>query len=148
MSTSDVAQVTWAELNTKGLHPTPRWGHVSLLVDSCMLVVGGGDVDEHQFGCLRQPQNIDDSPSLCDRNGARLCLETLQWSTAYASNSAPNNLKAHSAVLIGREVYCFGGDGRPTSSLAILNVDQGTWREESHNPAPAPTHTPTPDPKQ
>mmetsp|Transcript_85851 Transcript_85851/g.255980 ORF Transcript_85851/g.255980 Transcript_85851/m.255980 type:complete len:529 (+) Transcript_85851:65-1651(+) len=79
--------------------PCARWGHTSVLVDDSVVLLGGTDTFE---GALAEVFRYS---------------EEAGW-RALETTGCPR-LAAHTANLIGRHIYCFGGDGQ--------GGDQGAW---------------------
>ena len=102
--------VPWVELTTKGKWPVPRVNHCTAVYNNRLYIIGG----ENDFF---NPSNLFGDLSFL--NG-----ETLEWQCLTSRGNPPPPICRHSSVLLGHNVYVFGGyteDGQ-TNNIWILNL--------------------------
>ncbi|XP_064398745.1 rab9 effector protein with kelch motifs-like isoform X2 [Halichondria panicea] len=113
----------WSSPCTSGTPPTPRQGHISVVVENKLLVHGG-----------MAGQDILSDLHILD-------LDKWAWSCPKVKGDPPPRLAAHGCAVIGRKVFVFGGMNPTTGAsdhLYCLNTDTLEWRGVSVNGPPPP----------
>tara|TARA_B110001452_G_scaffold267018_1_gene275430 strand:- start:1134 stop:2534 length:1401 start_codon:yes stop_codon:yes gene_type:complete len=92
----DAEAVAWSQPSTTGEAPTQREGHTASVVGTEVFVFGGAGLDKE-----------DSSVNLCDLHV--LDTTTLAWSQPQVSGASPQERRYHTAVVIDKRVFIFGG---------------------------------------
>ena len=92
----DAETVAWSQPSTTGEAPTQREGHTASVVGTEIFVFGGAGLDKE-----------DSSVNLCDLHV--LDTATLSWSQPQVSGASPQERRYHTAVVIDKRVFIFGG---------------------------------------
>uniref|UniRef100_A0A6B2L5R0 Uncharacterized protein n=1 Tax=Arcella intermedia TaxID=1963864 RepID=A0A6B2L5R0_9EUKA len=136
--------LTWTALEATGVPPEKRCGHSASAIDGKIWIFGGrvkvkkgGLLDDERFGVQY-------------RNDL-YCYDPVpnEWYRYEPSGVGPSPRSLHSAVVVGRKIYIFGGaassgtrdDSSGFCDLYELSIDTMSWREcETHNTPPSPCY--------
>jgi hypothetical protein len=164
IETGHVCKNGWYELRPKGKVPEKRSHHSSVIYDGCLYVYGGEDVnisptdsdsregkferlwrlnlDEFiEIGEKGEEENKDLEGSVKDDESVKE-NDKLQWHSISTSGSKPGALSHHRGLVIGDDMYVFGGmlsNGENNQVLYCLNLKSFEWRVlhlESDNACP------------
>eukprot|EP00741_Cyanophora_paradoxa_P004747 tig00000828_g4605.t1 len=103
----------WKQLETRGEAPPARWRHTANVIEDKTLVVFGGLSGGKRFADVYT-----------------LDLETSVWTRIECKGAVPPPRAHHSATLVGRMLYVFGGYGGQGvfhGELYVLEIDTWTW---------------------
>ena len=92
----DVDAMAWSQPSTTGEPPSQREGHTAAVVGTDVIVFGGAGLDKE-----------DSSVNLCDLH--LLDTETLAWSQPQVHGPSPQERRYHTAVVIDKRIFIFGG---------------------------------------
>ena len=96
---------TWHPLHTVGDAPAAREGHTAVLLADRYVVIHGG---YSYAGSYHNDTHVLDTQA-----------EPMAWSQPVLSGDAPSARHGHSAVLLGDEIFYFGGTGTQGHSSEI-----------------------------
>jgi len=106
----------WNEIQSKGILPSPRYGHTSIVKGNSMFVFGGADNHSETLGDLQ-----------------RFNFETNEWILVKADGTAPSRRLCHCACLFkdGRteSMFIFGGcyGSQEFNDIHKYEFDTNTW---------------------
>ncbi|KAG8193291.1 hypothetical protein JTE90_003778 [Oedothorax gibbosus] len=116
----DVASLTWSVIEGTGHVPSPTDGHSACVIDNSMYVFGGFEsISEVLVNSLY-----------------KLDLDTYKWERLWTKGTPPCPRDFHTASVIGRRMYIFGGRSYIDESAAdeiyyneimYIDVDSLTW---------------------
>lgn len=93
--------------------PVKRWGHSSVVKDHRLLIYGGNG---------RNPRNVRHWQCFYE-----LDLLEWEWNKLEPTNRAPPIRDSHSAILVGNDIYIYGGsDGNTPKSEDLFRYDLNT----------------------
>lgn len=135
--------LTWTRIEARGAAPERRCGHSASVIDGRMYVFGGRVKVKKGEGLLA-------GTTVQYRNDLH-CYDpaTNEWLRYEPRGIAPAGRALHSATVIGRKIYIFGGanstgyrnDTSGFCDLYELDVDTMTWTEcETHSIPPPPCY--------
>lgn len=110
----------WEKLRPSGVEPDPRFGHSALEYKSKIIVFGGGTNFNtvHKFReCLNGIKVFYPNPS--------------RWDYLKTSGTYISTRKYHSAAIIGKHMFVYGGLNQKNNLLddcALLNLEKNTWK--------------------
>ncbi|GFP91985.1 tRNA wybutosine-synthesizing protein 2/3/4, partial [Phtheirospermum japonicum] len=107
--------------------PSPRLGHTSSLIGDFLYVIGG----------RADPMNILNEVWVFD-------VTKKEWKLLECSGSLFTPRHRHTSVVVGSQIYVFGGiyNDSVLSSLYVLDTDTSEWSEiESCGDQPGPRHS-------
>lgn len=115
----------WAEMKCNGNIPSKRSGHTSVVFNESMIVYGGNCVGP------------DGKNRLCGLDIYELDLRTWVWRVIDVKPSiiTPQPSYNHSAVIVGSEMFVFGGWNGITSfrKLNVFDLKLSTWTTIEYN---------------
>jgi len=114
---------TWSPIETTGPVPSPRWGHVTVLVDRRLLVFGGYGGSGRYLNDLHL-----------------LDIDTMRWTSVPPASNVPEGMYGHTGVVYERRIIFFGGchNGKRREELCVLDADTLEWKKTSPAPGPHP----------
>lgn len=134
----------WYELRPRGKLPEKRSYHSSVIHAGYLYVYGGEDSREGKFGNLWRlnldefieiGDKLDDSEENKDlgqdQTEEQKDDNRFKWELVETSGAQPGELSHHQSVLIGSEMFIFGGmkpDGESNKNLYCLNLDFLEWK--------------------
>ncbi|KAL3814677.1 hypothetical protein ACJIZ3_015945 [Penstemon smallii] len=108
----DMETMTWDEIDTLGVPPSPRSDHAAAVhEDHYLLIFGGG------------------SHATCFNDLHVLDLQTMEWSRPTQQGEIPSPRAGHAGVTVGENWFIAGG-GNNTSGVSetvVLNMSTLTW---------------------
>lgn len=127
----DSATATWSQPETQGKHPPPRHGHIIIALGPKLYIHGGMSgskfhndmysLDTSRFQMLYFWLSFLSN----DSKWFSCLLEgNMMWEKLRTKGDIPHGVAAHSAVLVGKNIYIFGGmtaDGA-TNSMYRFNT--------------------------
>lgn len=140
----DSATSNWSQPETRGKQPPPRHGHVIVAVGPKIYIHGGmsGDKFHNDMYTLDASGSQLPPPSGCcfpqmAPNKFFSCLfeGNMMWEKVRTKGDVPVGVAAHSAVVMGKNIYIFGGmtaDGA-TNSMYRFNTGIHIFCENSLN---------------
>ncbi|KAL3631699.1 acyl-CoA-binding domain-containing protein 4 [Castilleja foliolosa] len=108
----DLESMTWDEMNTMGVPPSPRSDHAAAVhADRYLLIFGGG------------------SHATCFNDLHVLDLQTMEWSRPTHQGEIPSPRAGHAGVTIGENWFIVGGGDNKTgvSETVVLNMSTLVW---------------------
>lgn len=126
------ATATWSQPETQGKHPPPRHGHIIIALGPKLYIHGG--MSGNKFH--NDMYSLDTSrfqillflwlSFLSNDSKWFSCLfeGNMMWEKLRTKGDIPHGVAAHSAVLVGKNIYIFGGmtaDGA-TNSMYRFNT--------------------------
>eukprot|EP01083_Nonionella_stella_P202929 740875_1 len=112
----DTENSSVSQPKVKGSCPSPRCGHSATLVDGSRIFIFGGGKDDSGHNSFNDLHILD--------------TDSLTWSSPTTTGPSPSSRIFHSATLIGRKVYVFGGknqSGNAHDDVFMLDVDSLEW---------------------
>jgi dynein heavy chain len=123
----------WALITSKNPQPLPRWHHTATLYDNTQLIIFGGFHNPtHRLNDLWIFNIVDYSwkePHIEHNKESSTPCQLVN----HAWNNAPSARGAHTATIIGENLYIFGGYGgqgysrRELDDLYALNLETMVW---------------------
>lgn len=101
----DTTLTSWSQPVTSGVVPSQREGHTASVVGEKIVVFGGAGLDKE-----------DSSVNLSDMH--ILDTVTLTWSQPHTAGPLPQERRYHSATVIDRKIFVFGGQVTRLARLA------------------------------
>ncbi|XP_073065955.1 acyl-CoA-binding domain-containing protein 4-like isoform X3 [Primulina eburnea] len=108
----DLETMTWDEMDTVGLPPSPRSDHAAAVhADRYLLVFGGG------------------SHATCFNDLHVLDLQTMEWSRPTQQGEIPSPRAGHAGVTVGENWFIVGGGDNKSgvSETVVLNMYTLVW---------------------
>ncbi|CAH2055027.1 unnamed protein product [Thlaspi arvense] len=108
----DLETLTWDEINTVGVSPSPRSDHAAAVhAERYLLIFGGG------------------SHATCFDDLHVLDLQTMEWSRPAQQGEAPTPRAGHAGVTIGENWFIVGGGDNKSgaSESVVLNMSTLAW---------------------
>jgi len=115
--------MSWSQPSTQGEMPSQREGHTASVIGQLIVVFGGAGLDKE-----------DASVNLCDMH--LLDTDSLTWSQPVVHGTVPQERRYHSATVMDKKVYVFGGQYYDPSAdlhfecdntLSEFDVESMTW---------------------
>jgi dynein heavy chain len=123
----------WAKIVSKGDQPLPRWHHTANIYDNTQLIIFGGfHTAAHRLNDLWIFNIVDYSWKQPHPEHNKESLSPCPLSN-HAWHNAPPARGAHTATIIGENMYVFGGYGgqgysrRELDDLYALNLETMVW---------------------
>jgi len=136
--------LTWTQLEPQGTPPDRRCGHSASVIDGKIWIFGGR-VKVKKSGFFDT-----EGTGVQYRNDLHCYDPTMnEWYRYEPRGIGPSGRALHTAVVVGRKIYIFGGansSGNRTDSsgfcdLYELDIDTMSWTEcETHNTPPSPCY--------
>lgn len=120
LSLLSMRKLAWKVLTTES-SPPGRLGH-SMVAHCDRLIVFGGWVSK----------KMKQTASRCSRSTFSFDSITIKWKKLSFCNRVPTARRNHSAVVLGRDMFIYGGisdSGRTLGDLHVLDLEESTWRE-------------------
>jgi len=111
------APLSWVKPALNGTAPASRGGHTAVLADTQLVIFGG-----HRYGGTGTFQYFNDVNVLD--------VESSTWHDVRCAGEPPSPRYGHSATLIGRRMFVFGGRGEGGALLDdmfLLDLDEWCW---------------------
>lgn len=108
----DLETMTWDEMDTVGISPSPRSDHAAAVhADRYLLVFGGG------------------SHATCFNDLHVLDLQTMEWSRPTQQGEIPSPRAGHAGVTVGENWFIVGGGDNKSgvSETVVLNMSTLVW---------------------
>ncbi|KAL6513360.1 acyl-CoA-binding domain-containing protein 4 [Orobanche gracilis] len=110
----DLESMTWDEMDTVGVPPSPRSDHAAAVhADRYLLIFGGG------------------SHATCFNDLHVLDIQTMEWSRPMQQGEIPSPRAGHAGVTIGENWFILGGgdnkSGIGVSETVVLNMSTLIW---------------------
>ncbi|XP_073141444.1 acyl-CoA-binding domain-containing protein 4-like isoform X2 [Henckelia pumila] len=108
----DLETMTWDEMDTVGVPPSPRSDHAAAVhADRYLLVFGGG------------------SHATCFNDLHVLDLQTMEWSKPTQQGEIPSPRAGHAGVTVGENWFIVGGGDNKSgvSETVVLNMSTLVW---------------------
>ncbi|XP_073277803.1 acyl-CoA-binding domain-containing protein 4-like [Primulina huaijiensis] len=108
----DLETMTWDEMDTMGVAPSPRSDHAAAVhVDRYLLIFGGG------------------SHATCFNDLHVLDLQTMEWSRPTQQGEIPSPRAGHAGVTVGENWFIVGGGDNKSgvSETVVLNMSTLVW---------------------
>ncbi|KAK6121125.1 hypothetical protein DH2020_045113 [Rehmannia glutinosa] len=108
----DLESMTWDEMDTVGVPPSPRSDHAAAVhADRYLLIFGGG------------------SHATCFNDLHVLDLQTMEWSRPTQQGEIPSPRAGHAGVTIGENWFIVGGGDNKSgvSETVVLNMSTLVW---------------------
>ncbi|XP_073310986.1 acyl-CoA-binding domain-containing protein 4-like [Primulina huaijiensis] len=108
----DLETMTWDEMDTVGVPPSPRSDHAAAVhADRYLLVFGGG------------------SHATCFNDLHVLDLQTMEWSRPIQQGEIPSPRAGHAGVTVGESWFIVGGGDNKSgvSETVVLNMSTLAW---------------------
>eukprot|EP00937_MAST-01D_sp_MAST-1D-sp2_P000687 g687.t1 len=109
--------LTWSKPSINGTPPSSRGGHTAVLANNQLVIFGG-----HRYGGNNVFEYFNDVHVLD--------VETSTWHDVRCAGDPPAARYGHSATLIGRRMFVFGGrgqGGRLLNDMHLLDLDEWCW---------------------
>ncbi|KAF2078325.1 hypothetical protein CYY_000417 [Polysphondylium violaceum] len=103
----------WSNITPKGHVPSPRYQNTSSVIDNYIYYIGGQERSDLRFNDIY-----------------RLDTDTHHFEKIFPSGDLPPNFARHSAAVIGKRIYTFGGfDGfRKHYGLGMYDTESNIWQ--------------------
>ncbi|KAL8553819.1 hypothetical protein ACS0TY_002196 [Phlomoides rotata] len=108
----DLETLTWDEMDTVGVSPSPRSDHAAAVhADRYLLIFGGG------------------SHATCFNDLHVLDLQTMEWSRPTQQGEIPSPRAGHAGVTVGENWFIVGGGDNKSgvSETVVLNMSTLAW---------------------
>ncbi|KAK4402183.1 Acyl-CoA-binding domain-containing protein 4 [Sesamum angolense] len=108
----DLETMTWDEMDTVGVRPSPRSDHAAAVhADRYLLIFGGG------------------SHATCFNDLHVLDLQTMEWSRPIQQGEIPSPRAGHCGVTVGENWFIVGGGNNKSgvSETVVLNMSTLVW---------------------
>ncbi|KAK4491096.1 hypothetical protein RD792_001818 [Penstemon davidsonii] len=108
----DLESMTWDEMDTVGVPPSPRSDHAAAVhADRYLLIFGGG------------------SHATCFNDLHVLDLQTMEWSRPTQQGEIPSPRAGHAGVTVGESWFLVGGGDNKSgvSETVVLNMSTLAW---------------------
>ncbi|KAL6565449.1 acyl-CoA-binding domain-containing protein 4 [Orobanche hederae] len=108
----DLESMTWDEMDTVGVPPSPRSDHAAAVhADHYLLIFGGG------------------SHATCFNDLHVLDIQTMEWSRPMQQGEIPSPRAGHAGVTIGENWFILGGGDNKSgvSETVVLNMSTLIW---------------------
>ncbi|KAI3701954.1 hypothetical protein L6452_27470 [Arctium lappa] len=108
----DLETMTWDEIDTLGVSPSPRSDHAAAVhADRYLLIFGGG------------------THSTCFNDLHVLDMQTMEWSRPTQQGKIPSPRAGHAGVTIGENWFIVGGGDNKSgvSETVVLNISTLAW---------------------
>ncbi|KAK4739265.1 hypothetical protein R3W88_002962 [Solanum pinnatisectum] len=108
----DLETMTWDEMDTLGVAPSPRSDHAAAVhAERYLLIFGGG------------------SHATCFNDLHVLDLQTMEWSTPTQQGEIPSPRAGHAGVTVGENWFITGGGNNKSgvSETVVLNMSTLDW---------------------
>lgn len=108
----DLETLTWDEMDTVGVSPSPRSDHAAAVhADRYLLIFGGG------------------SHATCFNDLHVLDLQTMEWSRPTQQGEVPSPRAGHAGVTVGENWFIVGGGDNKSgvSETVVLNMSTLAW---------------------
>ncbi|KAL6531334.1 acyl-CoA-binding domain-containing protein 4 [Orobanche minor] len=108
----DLESMTWDEMDTVGVPPSPRSDHAAAVhADRYLLIFGGG------------------SHATCFNDLHVLDIQTMEWSRPMQQGEIPSPRAGHAGVTIGENWFILGGGDNKSgvSETVVLNMSTLIW---------------------
>ncbi|KAI3448602.1 hypothetical protein Pfo_005267 [Paulownia fortunei] len=108
----DLESMTWDEMDTVGVPPSPRSDHAAAVhADRYLLIFGGG------------------SHATCFNDLHVLDLQTMEWSRPTQQGEIPSPRAGHAGVTVGENWFIVGGGDNKSgvSETVVLNMSTLVW---------------------
>ncbi|KAH6802488.1 acyl-CoA binding protein 4 [Perilla frutescens var. frutescens] len=108
----DLETMTWDEMDTVGISPSPRSDHAAAVhADRYLLIFGGG------------------SHATCFNDLHVLDLQTMEWSRPTQQGEIPSPRAGHAGVTVGESWFIVGGGDNKSgvSETVVLNMSTLVW---------------------
>nr|GEU65922.1 acyl-CoA-binding domain-containing protein 4 [Tanacetum cinerariifolium] len=108
----DLETMTWDEIDTLGISPSPRSDHAAAVhEDRCLLIFGGGT----HATCFNDLHVLD--------------MQTMRWTRPTQQGDIPSPRAGHAGVTIGENWFVVGGGDNKSGvpETVVLNMSTFTW---------------------
>lgn len=108
----DLETMTWDEIDTLGVPPSPRSDHAAAVHAGCYLLIFGGG-----------------SHATCFNDLHVLDLQTMEWSRPTQQGDIPSSRAGHAGVTVGENWFIAGGGDNKSgvSQTVVLNMSTLVW---------------------
>lgn len=110
----------WEKLSPVGVEPDPRFGHTALEYKGKIIVFGGGT----NFNTVHKLREC--------LNGIKIFTpDPVRWDYMKTSGTYISTRKYHSAAIIGKHLFIYGGLNQKNNLLndcALLNIEKSVWK--------------------